>query len=1007
MKKKLLCAVPWLVVAACAHAQAPTPPPAAPPAAPAAAPAAPISADSPDLQTAVNKAYEDGFADMQSGKFKEALEKVAFIKSKMTTIPPDVVFLEAACAFNLSDFATASAAFDKYIKEFSPKMEENPGIKDSMPRAKLGLGRSLMALGKAEEGIAVLKEVASDPLLKGEAGLFVAEHYRKADKPDDAIQILESIVADGVRSAEQIQAALMCAELYVAKGDTEKAGALLEKTKGGATSGESAAQMNNISLRLGDKMMDDKRYREALGAYQSVRKQSEVIRLMKERERRLLDAQLRQPAMREQIQAKLDADKAMMDELGKRDDYDATLFYRLGRCYFEMQRPWEAILAFEALTTQFKDYPQRDKALYGMIMANATLKRIKAARDLAEKFITDFPDSSEVGNITELYVMLSYQSGNLDEAVTAADKALGFPKADKERLMYLKGNILFEKQAFQDAVTQLEILMQEFPKNPYADDSRYRIALCYFYQNDSKGVRKALTNYISDYPRGQYVIDAKYRLAFIRFQSGETEDAMRDLIALIEEGPNDPNIGQVYTLLGDGFAKKAQSEPEKGDEHYAKAIEAYENGYRKAQGMDVKKYARDALTDLYQSNEKYKELVEMYTSELEAAKKANDPDSILKAIFHITNGLRRDNKIEEAKKLIAENVRPFINNPAMDQVEVLIQQLCQFAAPKKRRIVTADDAKRIREEADKRAVEAAEALKKAIEQAKADGKPEPVADPAAAASTGGGVITEAELQKQYEEIDKQLQELLTPTELTPAGNVRILFARGFMAKVMRLPAAAEKVWGVMVEVASANDCSPYLLSIVGDAARKKKDFDKASACYTRLKDLFSTSEFADGSVVGLGEIAFEKEELDKALVYFTEATSEKWQGSSRLLDAELGKAKTLVKLKKLDDAAKVYDSIARVKEWKIAHPEALFGLGQIEEAKGRIAEGLSFYIRMYVAHQKQKDWLAKAYLQAARCLIRLNKRDEAKKTLQEMLKREDIKTQPEFPLAQSELNKLG
>jgi tetratricopeptide (TPR) repeat protein len=217
----------------------------------------------------VQKAYEEGFELMQTGKFKEALEKVEFIKSKMTKIPPDVVFLEAACAFNLADYVKSGAAFEKYIKDFSAEMETNPGIKDTMPRAKLGLGRCHIFNGKAEEGIALLKEVASDPLLKGEAGLIVAEHYRKNNNPDEAIKVLESIFADGTRSAEQIQAALMCAELYVAKGDTEKAGATLEKVKGGATSGENAAQMNNISLRLGDKMMEEKRYREALGAYQS------------------------------------------------------------------------------------------------------------------------------------------------------------------------------------------------------------------------------------------------------------------------------------------------------------------------------------------------------------------------------------------------------------------------------------------------------------------------------------------------------------------------------------------------------------------------------------------------------------------------------------------------------------------------------------------------------------------------------------------------------------------
>jgi len=85
----------------------------------------------------------------------------------------------------------------------------------------------------------------------------------------------------------------------------------------------------------------------------------------------------------------------------------------------------------------------------------------------------------------------------------------------------------------------------------------------------------------------------------------------------------------------------------------------------------------------------------------------------------------------------------------------------------------------------------------------------------------------------------------------------------------------------------------------------------------------------------------------------------------------------------------------------------LFGLGQIKEAKKDWAGANAFYIRVFVAHQKYKDWMARAYLQSARCFVLLNKKEEAKKTLDEMLKRTDIKEQPEFKLAQQERAKLG
>ena len=115
-----------------------------------------------------------------------------------------------------------------------------------------------------------------------------------------------------MRSAEQIQAALMAADLYVAKGDTEKAAQLLDSVKGGGSiAGENVVQLNNIGLKLGDKMIEEKRFAEALAAYQSVRRKSEVKRLQEERIAKIQDAINKGQGNKEELEAKLSADKAM------------------------------------------------------------------------------------------------------------------------------------------------------------------------------------------------------------------------------------------------------------------------------------------------------------------------------------------------------------------------------------------------------------------------------------------------------------------------------------------------------------------------------------------------------------------------------------------------------------------------------------------------------------------------------------------------------------------------
>jgi tetratricopeptide (TPR) repeat protein len=967
-----------------AIAQAPKPADPAAPTDPAPAEDKPkIDAATPDLQSAVDKAYTDGYGLLQEGKFKEALEKVEFIKSKVTRPFPDVLFMEGACQFNLNAYDKAAAAFEAYVKDFATNANIN--------QVKMGLGRSYLKLNKGDEGIKILKEAAADPVLKGEAGLIIAEHYKKANDADNALAILNSILEGGVRSAEQIQAALMAADLYVSKGDTDKASQLLESVKGGgaSASGENVIQLNNIGLKLGDKMLEDKSFRQALGSYQSVRHKSEVVRLQKDRIAKLEAAIKSGKGNKEEFEAKVAADKTMLEELEKRTDYDASLYYRLGRCYFEMQRPYEAILAFDEIVQKFKDFPQRDKAMYGQIMANASLKRIAKAQDLCERFIRDFPDSSEVGAISELFGMLAYQSGDLQKASDNFEKAKGFPKVDKERMLFLRGNVLFELQKFQDSVTEFDILKKDFPKSAYLDDATYRIALASFYQNDSIATKKALNEYIKNFPKGQYIIDARYRLSFIQFQGAKTvaevSPVMGDLQKLWEESPNDQNIAQVYCLAGDGFNRLSQWDPQNADKYSGQALDAYANAVKKAKTEDVLNYAMENANDLYQSLGKWPELTAMWKTYLETHKES---DNALKAIFWISKGLVKEDKKPDAVKLLADYIKPYISNPVKDQVEVLIQQMISLMVPKHRRPPTT-----IRKPA-------------AADEPKADA---PKAEGAAATADAPATPAPApviEAGPTIEELEAQIESMLKPEPLTPTANIRILFAKATLARSMKQIDKVNKIYGIIIDVAKPEDLSPMLLSVVGDNARKKGDLEKASGCYERLRSIFPTSEFADGAPVGLGEIYFEKKQYDKALEMFVEATSDKYQGSSRLLDATLGKAKTLLKLNKLADTAKEYDTIARTKEWKVAWAEALFGLGQVNEAQKKYADANAYYRRMYLTQQKNKEWLAKAYLQSARCFVLLNQKEDAKKTLQEMLKRKDITDQPAFKEAQAELGKL-
>src|SRR5690606_27307096 len=164
--------------------------------------------------------------------------------------------------------------------------------------------------------------------------------------------------------------------------------------------------------------------------------------------------------------------------------------------------------------------------------------------------------------------------------------------------------------------------------------------------------------------KGQFVVDARYRLAFIKFQGGEVDAAMQELEAIIKDAPNDPNIGQVHPLLGDGHNKK-------GD--YEKALEHFALGVAKAKCPDVLASAMDQATDLYVGTGRWKDLGDMWQKFLD--NQTDNEEQELKAVLWISRARVKEDKLEEAKTLLANAIRPKINNPANQQVEGLIQQL--------------------------------------------------------------------------------------------------------------------------------------------------------------------------------------------------------------------------------------------------------------------------------------------------------------------------------------------
>ena len=158
--------------------------------------------------------------------------------------------------------------------------------------------------------------------------------------------------------------------------------------------------------------------------------------------------------------------------------------------------------------------------------------------------------------------------------------------------------------------------------------------------------------------------------------------------------------------------------------------------------------------------------------------------------------------------------------------------------------------------------------------------------------------------------------------------------------------------------------------------------------------------------MGLGQFAYDAKEYQKALELFSKAADE--LAASKIKEATMGKARTLLALGRHAEAKKLFEQVASIREWRgESTAEAVYLLGVSEAEQGHLPEAIAHFQRVFVAYQKFLTWAAKAYLSSADAFEKLGKRPEAIAHLQEMLRNEKLRALPEAKEAEKRLQDWG
>ena len=950
------------------------------------------------------KQYADALASFGAGNYPEAAQKlVALIETfkdasdqvKLTLEP--VYYTLGAAYFNAKDYDNTIKTYQDYKTKF--KNGEHAGS------VLYSLAASYYALKKYDEAIVELKLLEPYAPLRQKALYLHGFILNEQKKYAEAVEPLQAIIANGLNTSQDIDAALLLASIYTKLHQYDQAGHLLANIKKNFQLVANKVRFNSLIIDLGDKLFADGLPRQAIEVYRVAQTREELVKAQEATIARLKELEQQELVKFRQtgdvgyvessvrLRGQITDANAALDNIKKVADFEPNLLLRLGRAYYECDRQWEALLVYEKLLEKFPDAKETELTTFGRILALKDINKPKEALDACEAYLAKYPQGVTRSTVIYLRGEMALQNKEYAKAVDLLTKGIAEDPQSTyvDAMTFLIGEAKFAAGDHAGALDAYQKYIAAFPDGGSVEDARYRMGMAAMLATDYPKAIELLNAYLTTYPDGNYNADVSYRVALATFAQQKNDEALALSEAWLKARPNDRQAGEVLSLEGDIYA--AMNKPDEAADKYAAAVMAG----AAAENDEVVNYALNEVGKIYQAQRQWEKSIALFEGFIKAHPKNQ---AVVSCAYYLARARDKMGQREEAKKFLTDVILKEINDPTNSSIERLLTQLAQLTA------------KRPAPPAPPTPAPTPAPVVLASGSPAPTPVPTPTPSPEELRAQEEKEATERmELAaKQTREASDELNKLLKISGTEECiYRARRTFAQSELMKARHQPDEAVKLIGDIGKDYRPQDLSAALLGLAGDNLLASGQTDKAAAMFDHLVGHYPDSEFADYGYVGLGQIAFAKEDYKQALRDFKAAKDEVMPGQ-KLKDAYVGEARSLLALDKLDEAEELFKIVASKKEWRGEDTAlSIYSLGQIEEKRKKYAEAIAYYQRVYVGYQKYPVLVAKSYLDSARAFELLGKRQEAINTYREVLRNDKLKDlqSPALAEAQQRLNELG
>ena len=352
--------------------------------------------DSPD------NLYRNGLQHFGSGNYEEATrffgELLRFFgKEPSLQQQMEGVYYAQGCAlYNLGRFAEAIEMFKQYADKY-PKAK----YRDEALYRIAAAHQNLKAFDNA---IAAYKQLlAAYPAspFSEDAAYQIGLCHMLANRLPDAVTAFREFMKAYPNSDNWGTAGAFAARALFDNGQSADALAQLKEIEARPLPWSVVTYANLLAFEIGDAAYDNTDYELALRAYRRVKTRALLLKKQREAVQTLkaeLDALQKERvsasdglSRRFQRERRLNAALAQAEELLRKleslPDYDASLFHRVGRCFFNTDRYWEARVAFQRVAEEAADEKLREAAHFDLVLSISRLRRFDELIAEADRYL--------------------------------------------------------------------------------------------------------------------------------------------------------------------------------------------------------------------------------------------------------------------------------------------------------------------------------------------------------------------------------------------------------------------------------------------------------------------------------------------------------------------------------------------------------------------------------------------------------------------------------------------